>query len=51
MHTFTKQQRQGGARYQPRTLVGNWSEELSQYAANMHAFLESKRAGTLQMDA
>jgi hypothetical protein len=50
MHTFTKQQRQGGQRYQSKTLIGNWSEELDQYAANMKAFLESRRAGTLKTD-
>jgi hypothetical protein len=50
MHIFTKQQRQGGPRFQSRTLVGNWSEELDQYAANMKAFLEQRRVGTLKTD-
>jgi hypothetical protein len=50
MHIFTKQQRQGGPRFQSRTLVGNWSEELDQYAANMKASLEQRRAGTLKTD-
>lgn len=31
-------------------IPGNWSEELDQYAANMKAFLEQKRAGTLKTD-
>lgn len=50
MHTFTKQQRQGGPKYQSRTLIGNWSEELDQYASTMKSFLEQRRAGTLKTD-
>jgi hypothetical protein len=50
MHSFTKQQREGGGRYQSRTLVGNWSEELSAYAHNMDAFLDARRGGTLRTD-
>lgn len=50
MHTFTKQQRQGGPKYQSRTLVGNWSEELENYASNMRTFLASRAAGTTKTD-
>lgn len=50
MHCFTKQQRQGGPRYQSRTLIGNWSEEADQFAEQMQTYLEQKRAGTLQTD-
>lgn len=50
MHTFTRQQRQGGPKYQSRTLIGNWNEELTAYAENMKAFIEQKRNGTLKLD-
>eukprot|EP00879_Flechtneria_rotunda_P021613 GHRR01022780.1.p1 GENE.GHRR01022780.1~~GHRR01022780.1.p1 ORF type:complete len:394 (+),score=136.20 GHRR01022780.1:107-1288(+) len=50
MHTFTKQQRQGGAKYQPRTLVGNWSEEVNLQRSALQEFLQQKQAGALKVD-
>lgn len=50
MHTFTKQQRQGGVKYASRTLVGNWSEDLDLQAASLTQFLQKKETGALKVD-
>eukprot|EP00878_Enallax_costatus_P043536 GHUV01051552.1.p1 GENE.GHUV01051552.1~~GHUV01051552.1.p1 ORF type:complete len:182 (+),score=32.28 GHUV01051552.1:140-685(+) len=48
MHTFTRQQRQGGVRYAPRTLVGNYFEDVELQSAALEEFLQRKATGTLK---
>jgi hypothetical protein len=50
MHTFTKQQRQGGGKYAARTLMGNWSEEVDLQAASLKQFIQKRETGSLKLD-
>ncbi|WIA11012.1 hypothetical protein OEZ85_011166 [Tetradesmus obliquus] len=50
MHTFTKQQRQGGGKYAARTLIGNWSEDVDLQAASLKQFMQKREAGSLKLD-
>jgi hypothetical protein len=50
MHTFTKQQRQGGGKYAARTLIGNWSEDVDLQAASLKQFMQKRETGSLKLD-
>lgn len=48
MHTFTRQQRQGGVRYAAGTLVGNYFEDVELQSAGLKDFMQRKATGTLK---
>mmetsp|Transcript_12842 Transcript_12842/g.35188 ORF Transcript_12842/g.35188 Transcript_12842/m.35188 type:complete len:278 (-) Transcript_12842:910-1743(-) len=46
---FTPQQRAGGIRYKPHTLIGNWQEDLALQEKRLADYVDKKEAGTLQI--
>jgi hypothetical protein len=50
MQTYTKQQRQGGARYGAGTLVGNWNEDVELCGSDLKDFLTRQANGMLRTE-
>lgn len=50
MQNYTQQQQKGGVKYAPRTLVGNWNEDIELQRAVLTDFLSKKETGRLKIE-
>lgn len=47
---YTRQQMEGGVRYVPRVLLGNWNEDKCVEETILKDFLAKKEGGCLKID-